>query len=155
MVVFFQQKATWALAISGALAGFLFFGFAQTPALPKVHAQDPATVAGDTQAGPRQRNPMGGRESVQREGTETGRWTGEFAEVGRRWVFRVDGSQSNYVVLENLTLQRVVTNMRHDAEDNRWTIEGTLTEFDDTNYLLLRWSVRAGGEHAEVSTNAT
>ncbi len=155
MVVYFQRKAAWALAISCALAGVLFFGFAQTSGLPKLHAQGPATVAGDTQASPRQRNPMGGRDSVQREGTETGRWTGEFAEVGRRWVFRADGSQANFVVLENLTLQRVVTNMRHDAEDNRWTIEGTLTEFDDNNYLLLRWSVRAGGEHAEVSSNAT
>ena len=85
----------------------------------------------------------------QREGTEIPSTRGRFAEVGRRWVFTFDDGSRSYRVLENLALQRVVHAVRQDAEDNRWTVQGTLTEFDEHNLLLLKTVVRAIQPNAE------
>ncbi len=97
------------------------------PAQPELSGSDPPT-------GDRRR---------EREGSLVRNVRGRFAEVGRRWAFTSEDGQTSYKVLENLALQRVVKAVRQDAEDNRWAVYGTLTEFGDDNYLLLRAVTRA------------
>jgi len=54
------------------------------------------------------------------------------------------GSSSPQIrVIENLALQRVVQLMQQDASDNRWVINGVITEFFGENRLMVVLAVRA------------
>jgi len=79
--------------------------------------------------------------TLEREGTEIRELVGQIRWVGSRWLFVAEG-EPTYRLLENLTLQRVVLAIRDDREDRFWTVSGTITEFLDENYLLLRRAVR-------------
>jgi len=84
--------------------------------------------------------------TIDREGTQVRKLRGQFIEVGRRWEFTSDHGSISYRLLENLALQRAAAAIRQDAEDNHWTVHGTLTEFEGRNYLLLKAIVRAARE---------
>ena len=49
---------------------------------------------------------------------------------------------SSWMLLENLMLERIDRSLREDPTDDRWTIGGLLTEFDEQNFLLIRWAQR-------------
>jgi hypothetical protein len=46
-------------------------------------------------------------------------------------------------VLENLALQRVAQMIQQDSSDNRWVVNGVITEFFGENRLLILMAVRA------------
>ena len=63
--------------------------------------------------------------------------------AGERLTVELDGEGIAMGVLENLTAQRVLQAMLDDERDNRWIVQGTVTEFQGRNYLLLERVVRA------------
>ena len=42
-------------------------------------------------------------------------------------------------------LQRIVEAIREDADDDRWTVSGQVSEFFDQNRLIIRTAQRSGG----------
>jgi branched-subunit amino acid aminotransferase/4-amino-4-deoxychorismate lyase len=64
--------------------------------------------------------------------------------VGDRVTFTKQGQ--NYIVLENLNLERVVKTIEEnrtvtDADTLEWTVDGTVTEFRGANFVLITRSV--------------
>lgn len=49
------------------------------------------------------------------------------------------------LISENLMLQRIVEAIREDADDDRWTVSGQVSEFFDQNRLIIRTAQRSGG----------
>lgn len=81
-----------------------------------------------------------------REGSEWKNQRGRFTLVGDRVSFTPSDRALNIVVLENLNLERIVRTIEEsrtvaDADQLEWTIDGVLTEFRGTNFLLLNRSV--------------
>ncbi|QEG39947.1 hypothetical protein [Roseimaritima ulvae] len=144
--LFFPQSLRWSLLLMFCLVA----GHCPTAAEPDLPAPvtypdaiSPDTVAaaqGDVSGA----DPPDKASRREREGSLVRNVRGRFAEVGRRWAFTTEDGRTSYKVLENLALQRVVKAVRQDADDNRWAVHGTLTEFGDDNYLLLRAVTRAG-----------
>ncbi len=56
---------------------------------------------------------------------------------GQRLSVEIDGLERPLVALENLAAQRILDAIRDDPGDNRWLLDGKITEFLGTNYLLL------------------
>jgi hypothetical protein len=108
--------------------------------------------------------------SLIREGTRLTNRVGRFSRTDEGWYFTAD--QADFVnnplktpgssgqagatanpkrpstaprirVLENLALQRVAQLMQQDLSDNRWIINGVVTEFLGENRLLVVLAVRA------------
>ncbi len=50
---------------------------------------------------------------------------------------------SNRLLVENLALQRIVTAIKSDPNDNHWTITARATEFFDENRLIILTAQRA------------
>ncbi|MDP6445315.1 MAG: hypothetical protein QGG36_30955 [Pirellulaceae bacterium] len=77
------------------------------------------------------------RREVLREGTHV-QWTGRFMGGGDEpTTFRRDDHEESYRVLENLALERVSKTDR-TSERRSWDIAAELTEFQGSNYLLLK-----------------
>ena len=78
-----------------------------------------------------------------REGTKlTGR-EGTFQVTGDRATFETtDGRR--FIGLENLNLERIVRTIVDSVEPLRWTVDGTITEYRGSNYLLVS---RASVQH--------
>jgi hypothetical protein len=79
-----------------------------------------------------------------REGTKWQNERGTFTLVGDRVTFTKQGQ--NYIVLENLNLERVVKTIEEnrtvtDADTLEWTVDGTVTEFRGANFVLITRSV--------------
>jgi len=109
--------------------------------------------------------------SLQREGTRVANQVGQFSQADGTWYFTPaaqSAPQGNmnadpvaaaanpsgvatsrpapsqrFRVLENLALQRVVQMIQQDPSDNRWMINGVITEFFSENRLLMVIAVRA------------
>ncbi|QDV12131.1 hypothetical protein CA51_20070 [Rosistilla oblonga] len=79
--------------------------------------------------------------SLRREGSQLTGVAGEVMPVGNRWVF-VGSDQRTYRLHENLALQRIVHSLRRDHADTHWTVDGTITEFMDENFLQLSRATR-------------
>ncbi|QDV68290.1 hypothetical protein Poly24_19990 [Rosistilla carotiformis] len=79
--------------------------------------------------------------ALRREGSKLTESVGEVVPVGNRWAF-VGSDQRTYRIHENLALQRIVRSLRRDHADSHWTIDGTITEFMDENYLELTRATR-------------
>ncbi|QDS87645.1 hypothetical protein EC9_18240 [Rosistilla ulvae] len=79
--------------------------------------------------------------TLRREGSTLAEVAGEVMPVGNRWVF-VGSDQRTYRIHENLALQRIVRSLRRDHADSHWTIDGTITEFMDENFLELTRATR-------------
>jgi hypothetical protein len=73
-----------------------------------------------------------------REGFELVEQIGVFRLAGDRIVFYSEDGRLRLVVLENLALARVANVLATNPEPMRWKVTGTLTEYRNTNYLLLR-----------------
>jgi hypothetical protein len=76
-----------------------------------------------------------------REGTELKEIRGYFRFVNDRVVFFGSSENSRYIGLENLNLERVVSEITNNPTQLEWTIIGTITEYRGANYLLVRRAV--------------
>lgn len=88
----------------------------------------------------------------QREGVKLTDRRGRFERRGERYVFLSDAPVSQFMVLENLMLERVA-NVLADAAGGqlRWSVSGTITEYRGVNYVLLdRAVVKASQDDLEL-----
>lgn len=91
--------------------------------------------------------------TLRREGSTLTEASGEVMPVGNRWAF-VGSDQRTYRLHENLALQRIVRSLRRDHADNRWTVDGKITEFMDENFLELTRATRTSqSRRQEVKTS--
>ncbi|MEZ6087088.1 MAG: hypothetical protein R3C05_03445 [Pirellulaceae bacterium] len=107
----------------------------------------PGSVGGETIEG--KRSGM-----LRREGTAIKQVAGEIAPSGNRWVL-MTGDAEVFRLLENLTLQRVVRAYQQDPADKYWTIDGTVTEFLDDNFIRLTRAARTSKVTASVDQSAS
>lgn len=99
---------------------------------PAVNGISPANAA----AGPSQPSRL-------REGGRISQQKGIFTIAGDRVVFSpVDGTLPKMVVLENLSLQRVIQNLEGNSQQEVWLVTGRVTEFQGANYLFLERATR-------------
>jgi hypothetical protein len=56
---------------------------------------------------------------------------------GERLSVELDGQENAILALENLAAQRILVAVRDDPNDNRWLLNGTITEFLGSNYVML------------------
>jgi hypothetical protein len=80
-----------------------------------------------------------------REGTRWQQERGVFTLVGDRVTF-ANPRKQNFVVLENLNLERIVRTIEEnrtvtDADTLEWNIDATVTEFRGVNFILVTRSV--------------
>jgi hypothetical protein len=85
-----------------------------------------------------------------REGTQVVGRRGRIERRGERFVFLGVEPPVQWMVLENLALERILRVVETEESDNvEWTVDGMVTEFRGVNYLLLRRTVvRSAGERA-------
>lgn len=105
-----------------------------------IRLQTPGPTPGPSPASTSQQNGSrsGGAAGRHREGFDLVEQTGTFRPAGDRIVFFSDDGRLRLVVLENLALQRVAAMLAANPEPLRWKVTGTLTEYRNVNYLLLR-----------------
>ena len=94
----------------------------------------PWVVAGDGADSPATQT--GGTPKVRREGTQLRDEPGRFLTSGNRTSF-VAADGANYIVLENLNLERVAKVVSAGPDVVEWFASGTVTEYQGSNYLLL------------------
>ncbi len=80
-----------------------------------------------------------------REGTDLTDVRGVFRVTGDRMTFFTDGEATRLVCLENLLLERIVRKVAEDSEELVWNVSGTITEYGQSNYLLLKHATRIQG----------
>ncbi len=76
-----------------------------------------------------------------REGTDMKEERGCFRFVDERVVFFPSGGDARYIGLENLNLERIVSEITNNPTQLEWTVVGTITEYRGANYLLVRRAV--------------
>ena len=76
-----------------------------------------------------------------REGTELQEAQGYFRFVDDRVVFFRANGDARYIGLENLNLERIVSEITNNPTQLEWTVVGSITEFRGANYLLVRRAV--------------
>jgi len=69
-----------------------------------------------------------------------------------RFMASIEGDK-NFLVLENLALERIAEAMRIDSTDNRWVLTGRVTEFRGQNYVWVERATRAAKIAGQQSTN--
>jgi hypothetical protein len=80
-----------------------------------------------------------GRKSQRlREGTELRDVPGTFVAVKDRFEFVTSDGVHRLRMLENLALERVVRKVGEGADKSVWKVSGMVTEFEGTNYFLVR-----------------
>lgn len=89
-----------------------------------------------------------------REGTRLMDVPGRFEAVGDQVNFVFGESGESMRVLENLSLQRVSRVLGQTQDSTQWTVCGTITEYNNTNYLFLTKAVQAGKSVAKESAAA-
>lgn len=77
----------------------------------------------------------------QREGTKLVDRRGVFEVHGERVIFVARNPDVQYVVLENLALERVVRVVDESGTGLEWSINGELTEFNSKNFLQVTRAV--------------
>lgn len=101
------------------------------------------------------------RVELLREGTKINNVPGRIISVGQRWCFvpemngsavsaagfddpgQPTGRTKSFCICENLILQRITDAVKLDPSDDRWTVNATLSVFEDQNFVLLLWAKRA------------
>ena len=86
-----------------------------------------------------------------REGTQMVDRAGSIRVSGQRYVFHSAPDGSEFRLLENLALERVIRTQDELREDRPWTVSGVVTEFQGENFLLL---TRAVAKSSPPSTSA-
>ncbi len=76
-----------------------------------------------------------------REGSKLLDIAGQFKVSGDRVAFHAADGKSRFACLENLNSERVARIVAESPETLDWTIQGTITEFRNENYLLLTQAV--------------
>jgi len=76
-----------------------------------------------------------------REGTDLKEERGYFRFVDDRVVFFPSSGDARYVGLENLNLERIVSEITNNPTQLEWTVVGIITEYRGANYLLVRRAV--------------
>jgi hypothetical protein len=105
----------------------------------------PRSRVGDRgDANPEEKPEAADRADRVREGTRWQNERGVFTLVGDRVTFTRNGQ--NFVVLENLNLERVVKTIEEnrtvtDADTLEWNVDATVTEFRGVNFVLVTRSV--------------
>jgi len=79
-----------------------------------------------------------------REGTHLLDAPGRFEAVGDRVSFVIEESGQSVGVLENLAMDRVFRVLKGNQGRTQWTVSGTITEYNETNYILLTKAVQDG-----------
>lgn len=88
-------------------------------------------------------NEFAGEDSSQfrlREGMKFVNRVGELREHGGSIKFYPDGDSHSFQLLENLALERVSRDV--DQSRRKWSVTGIITEYRNSNYLLLQRAVR-------------
>lgn len=76
---------------------------------------------------------------LRREGTEVTDLVGKIQRQGNRLLFVPEDGSASLTLLENQVAERVeMTTGRETAAATRWRVSGTVTEYHQQNYLLLR-----------------
>ena len=96
---------------------------------------------GSTNVLPSSQNDQNPTKNRLREGTELHDAHGYFRFVDDRVVFFRSDGDDRYTGLENLNLERVVSEITNNPTQLEWTVVGTITEYHGTNYLLVRRAV--------------
>ena len=99
----------------------------QPPAATPDASATRAANAGDEKPAPRFR-----------EGTSLIDCVGVFKPTGDRLTFFAREGRRRFVVLENLSLERIYRVMADNRTQLQWTVNGTVTEFRGVNYLLVQ-----------------
>ncbi len=76
-----------------------------------------------------------------REGTDLKEARGYFRFVDDRVVFFRSNGDARYIGLENLNLERIVSEITNNPTQLEWTVVGTITEYRGANYLMVRRAV--------------
>ncbi len=75
--------------------------------------------------------------SLMREGTKVVNAHAFCRSNGDRLVVALENQDLPIVALENLAAQRILKAVMDDLNDERWVVNGQITEFQGHNYLLL------------------
>lgn len=81
--------------------------------------------------------------NLRREGTQLREERGRFEFNGDRIAFITAETKTRFIGLENLNLQRIAQILGDSADSLEWTVNGVITEFQGTNYLLVTRAARA------------
>lgn len=79
-----------------------------------------------------------------REGAELVDQVGLFQVTGDRVAFVADPGNRRFIVLENLSLERIARTLAERPQESQWKVSGTVTEFRGTNFILIRRAVLRG-----------
>jgi hypothetical protein len=85
-----------------------------------------------------------------REGTRLVEQPAICRSSGDRLLITLGDQAAPLVALENLAAQRILKAVLNDVGDDRWTVGGQITEFQDRNYLLLDRVVRQPKHNSQV-----
>ena len=72
-----------------------------------------------------------------REGSRLTDQRGYFTLAGDRVAFHTVDGRRRLVALENLNLERIAGQIRTAGERSLWSVSGTVTEYQGSNYLLV------------------
>ena len=101
-------------------------------------------------------NSLPARPARLREGSRISQQKGTFTITGDRVIFSaLNGQLPRMVVLENLSLQRVLQNIHASPEQEIWLVTGRVTEFQGINYLLLERATRIDEADLEQPPSAS
>ena len=73
----------------------------------------------------------------QREGAKLTDRRGRFEIRGDRVIFLATEPDAHFIVLENLSLERVTRVLEESGSQLEWSVSGTITEFRASNYLQI------------------
>jgi len=76
-----------------------------------------------------------------REGTRLVDQIGTFKLSADRAAFTTADRQNRFKGLPNLNLERIVRTLRDQPEQLVWSVSGTVTEYQGTNYILITRAV--------------
>lgn len=115
-------------------AGALLMGLALAPRAAQPLAQgQPAPAAAQAPAA---------AEPLLREGTELVDQVGQFKLSGQRVIFILADGKRQLEGLENLSLERIAKEISGNPDPRTWLVTGTVTEFQGSNYLLVRRAIQ-------------
>ena len=80
---------------------------------------------------------------LRREGTKIEQQTVSCRSNGERLVVELRSEKQQVLALENLMAQRILESVTDDPNDRYWSVNGTLTEFQGKNFILLERVNRA------------
>lgn len=81
--------------------------------------------------------------NLRREGTQIREERGHFEFNGDRVAFIATETKTRFIGLENLNLQRIAQILGGSADPLEWTVNGVVTEYQGTNFLLVTRATRA------------